>query len=246
MTADRMVARETPDIETSSDNYASRFAGDVGRYMLAVQEEGVLSLLDGNGSLVDRTVLDVGGGHAQLTRPLLARACRVEVAGSDARCAIQLAKLQLDIPFYEADLTRLPIPSRAFDTVISVRLVSHMEAWPSLVAELCRIADRTVIIDYPTYNSANLLSLFMFPLKKMIEKNTRTYRSFWDRQIHQSFAMHGFYPVKEYRQFTLPMALHRFFGKTGGMQKTESWLRKIGVTRFLGNPVLLRLDRRDT
>jgi 2-polyprenyl-3-methyl-5-hydroxy-6-metoxy-1,4-benzoquinol methylase len=236
--------RETPDIETSSDGYASRFAGEVGRYMLSVQEEGLLSLMEDGNSLFGRTVLDIGGGHAQLSRPLFSRGCRVAVAGSDVICADRLSKLQLDIPFYEGDLTHLPVPDRAFDTVVSVRLISHMDNWKGLVAELCRIADHTVIIDYPTYASSNLLSILTFPLKKMIEKNTRTYRSFWDRQIYENFARHGFYPTREYRQFILPMALHRFFGKSGGLQRTENLLRRIGITRLLGNPVLLRLDRR--
>jgi ubiquinone/menaquinone biosynthesis C-methylase UbiE len=244
MTADRILMKEAPDIETSSDNYASRFAGEVGRYMLSVQEEGILLLMEDGNSLFGRSVLDVGGGHAQLTRPLFSRGCRVAVAGSDLSCADRLAKLQLDVPFYEGDLKELPIPDRAFDTVVSVRLISHMQDWHGLVDELCRIADQTVIIDYPTFASSNLLSILAFPLKKLIEKNTRTYRSFWDKEIYKSFARHGFYPTREYRQFALPMALHRFFGKSGGMQRTESFLRRLGITRLLGNPVLLRLDRK--
>jgi len=236
--------RETPDIEISSDRYASRFSGEVGRYLLSIQERGVLQLLQDDRPLAGRGILDVGGGHAQLVGPLLAQGCKVSVAGSDERCAERVRKLHGDsVHFYEGDLVDLPIVDRAFDTVISVRLISHMENWPALVAELCRLADRTIIIDYPTYASINLLSLATFPLKKMIEKNTRTYRSFWDGEISASFARHGFRVIGEYRQFTLPMALHRLFAKSRGVQHAEEALRKTGVTPLIGNPVLLRLDR---
>lgn len=236
--------RETPDIETSSDGYASRFSGPVGDYLLTVQERGMLTLLQDERPLSGRCILDVGGGHAQLVGPLLAQGCKVSVAGSNERCAHRVRTLHGDsVPFYEGDLVDLPIVDRAFDTVISVRLISHMESWQRLVAELCRIADRTVIIDYPTYASINLLSLAAFPLKKMIEKNTRTYRSFWDEEVRTSFAQHGFHATKAYRQFTLPMALHRLFAKSEGVRNAEEALRKVGLTACIGNPILLRLDR---
>ena len=38
---------ETADIETSNDDYATRFKGAVGAWMLAVQERGVMKLLEG-------------------------------------------------------------------------------------------------------------------------------------------------------------------------------------------------------
>lgn len=239
--------RETPDIETSSDGYASRFSGPVGNYLLTVQERGVLTLLQDERPLSGRGILDVGGGHAQLVGPLLAQGCKVSVAGSNERCAHRVRNFHGDsVPFYEGDLVDLPIVDRAFDTVISVRLISHMENWQGLVEELCRIAERTVIIDYPTYASINLLSLATFPLKKMIEKNTRTYRSFWDGEIRKSFAQYGFHATKACRQFTLPMALHRLLAKSEGVRNTEEALRKIGLTACIGNPVLLRLDRAAT
>ena len=236
--------RKPRDTKTSSDGHASRFAGPVGLYMLSVQEQGVLTLLQNDRPLSGRLVLDVGGGHAQLAGPLLKQGCKVSVAGSDARCALRVRQLHGGaIAFYEGDLTDLPILDRVFDTVISVRLISHMDNWPGLVSELCRIADKTILIDYPTYASLNLLSLATFPLKKRIEKNTRTYRSFWGSEIQASFARHGFKATANYRQFTLPMALHRLFASAGGLHNLEAWMRKIGVTALIGNPVLMRFDR---
>ena len=51
---------ETADIETSSEDYASRFAGGVGRYFLDEQTRITLELL---GDVRGSSVLDVGGAH---------------------------------------------------------------------------------------------------------------------------------------------------------------------------------------
>ncbi|HSH73293.1 MAG TPA: class I SAM-dependent methyltransferase [Methylophilaceae bacterium] len=237
--------RETPDIETSSDRYASRFSGKVGRYLLAVQEAGLISLL-GLWPVSGNHVLDVGGGHAQLCAPLLKQGYLVSIIGSDQSCAQRARMLYGNaVAFYEGDLQQLPFADFQFDIVTSVRLISHIEGRETLVSELCRVAKKTVIIDYPTYASLNILSLITFPLKKLIEKNTRTYHTFWDRDISRMFNERGFVVTAEYRQFTLPMALHRLFANTVFVRAVEEILRKIGVTKFMGNPVLLRLDRSD-
>jgi 2-polyprenyl-3-methyl-5-hydroxy-6-metoxy-1,4-benzoquinol methylase len=246
MSASVQGGRETPDIETSSDNYASRFAGAAGEYLLSVQEAGLLQLMQDGRPLRGRLVLDMGGGHAQLISPLLAQGCKVSVAGSNVQCAERVRLKHGDtVPFYEGNLVDMPIVDRAFDTVVSVRLISHMENWRGLVAEMCRVADKAIIIDYPTYASLNLLSLATFPLKKMIEKNTRTYRTFWDSEIRDSFAEHGFLPNCEFRQFTLPMALHRLCAKSSVVRTVEEGMRKSSITSKIGNPVLIRFDRKD-
>ena len=72
------------DVETSSAAYARRFEGSVGRWFLDVQARTTLELLRPR----PRTsVLEVGGGHAQLTGPLVEAGCDVTVYGSNARVA---------------------------------------------------------------------------------------------------------------------------------------------------------------
>ena len=230
---------ETPDIETSSENYASRFRGPAGAYMLDVQEKSVLDLLKDGRPLENRAVLDVGGGHAQLAGPIAGLGCAVTVVGSDESCAARLNGDQ--IAFAIGSMLDLPFAGRSFDTLVSVRLISHIENWPRLVAELCRVADRSIIIDYPTWRSINALSLLTFPIKKAIEKNTRTYTTFWDGAIRREFAKHGFRAVATRNQFVMPMALHR--ASKGALKPVEEVMRATGVTRLIGNPVIIRLDR---
>jgi 2-polyprenyl-3-methyl-5-hydroxy-6-metoxy-1,4-benzoquinol methylase len=234
---------ETPDIETSSANYASRFKGPAGAYMLDVQEKSVLALLKDGRPLPGRAVLDVGGGHAQLAGPIAGLGCDVTVIGSDASCETRLRSgANPDkINFVIGNLLDMPFADRAFDTLVSVRLISHIEDWPKLVAELCRVAGKSIVIDYPTWRSVNALSLLTFPLKKAIEKNTRTYTTFWDGAIRKAFAAHGFRPVATRNQFVMPMALHR--ASKGALKSVEEGFRAVGITRMVGNPVIIRLDR---
>src|SRR5690606_21590302 len=81
------VSGATPDVETSSAGYASRFAGPAGKYLLQTQSQAIEQVLRG---LPPGRALDVGGGHGQLV-PLLRRlGWQVTVHGTDARCAHNL------------------------------------------------------------------------------------------------------------------------------------------------------------
>jgi 2-polyprenyl-3-methyl-5-hydroxy-6-metoxy-1,4-benzoquinol methylase len=237
--------RETPDLETSSERYALRFAGPAGKYMLGVQEEGVVTLLGQEPRALGRTVLDLGGGHLQTVAPLARHGCEVTIFGSDTRCGERwtAGPLANQVRFEAGDLLDLPYADRHFDSVVSIRLMAHMEDWRGLVAEMCRVARQSVVIDYPTFTSINALSLVAFPLKKAVEHHTRTYRTFRDSEVRDAFAASGFKPVAAYKQFVLPMAAHRVLGRLGVLRWTERLLRSLGATKAVGNPVLIRFDR---
>ncbi len=166
---------ETADIETSSDGYARRFSGSVGAWMLEIQEEIVAGWLAGRPAA---TVLDVGGGHAQLAGPLARRGHPVTVLGSDSTCAHRLRDeiAAGRVAFTTGNVIELPFADKSFDVAVSIRLVPHCERWQVLIEELCRVARLAVIIDYPARRSVNALSGAMFGLKKSIEGNTRPVR----------------------------------------------------------------------
>lgn len=238
-------ASEPPDIATSSDDYASRFRGSVGRYLLDVQEQGLFALLGNKPAGPGSTVLDVGGGHGQLATPLATAGYTVTVAGSDVSCARRLkaGERSASVDFVQCDLLDMPFEDRQFDFVTSVRLMSHIDDWRRLVRELCRVSGKAVIIDYPVYSSLNALSLLAFPLKRVIEKNTRTYRTFFAGELRSAFADQGFRQTQDWRQFVLPMALHRALPRGMIVQQMENRFRAAGVTGLIGNPVLARFDR---
>jgi SAM-dependent methyltransferase len=242
MTVAMADIRETPDVETSSDEYAGRFAGEVGQWFLDVQSAVVLDLLS---PWKGARVLDVGGGHAQLAPPLIERGYLVTVAGSEEVCR---ARLDRALPagsfeFRACDLLALPFPDRSFDAVVSIRLLTHLDRWREQMAELCRVADRAVIVDYPDSRSFNRLYDMLFSWKKAVEGNTRTYHIFEPGEIAAEAARHGFGKPVERRQFFLPMVVHRALKNAQLSRLGEGASKAVGLTRSLGSPVMLCMER---
>jgi len=235
------LVKETPDIETASDAYARRFAGAAGRYLLAEQEAAIRAVLaDWNGG----SVLDVGGGHAQLTPLLRTLARDVVVLGSDA-CSLQ--RVRRDFPecaTATGDLLAIPFESRSFDVVVAVRLLPHVRNWPRLLCELCRVARRAVVVDYPRTTGFNRLTPLLFPLKKRLEGNTRHYRNFRDAELDELLSVCGFEPRERRAQFLLPMVVHRSANGFAPLRGLERAAQVLGLTQALGSPVVLRADRR--
>jgi ubiquinone/menaquinone biosynthesis C-methylase UbiE len=235
---------EDADIGTSSEDYARRFTGAVGRWFVETQTRLTLSVL--SALPAGASILDVGGGHAQIAPPLIERGYQVTVVGSDPVCAARLAPWISNgtCKFEVANLQALRFPDRSFDAVVCLRLLPHSVNWTGLIAELCRIARRSVVIDYPSLRSANVLSEYLFDLKKGIEVNTRRFISFTPRQIHAAFASNGFVVRAERPQFLLPMVLHRLTKRAALSRLAEAPGRLLGITRWFGSPIIVRADRR--
>jgi SAM-dependent methyltransferase len=239
---DAAPARETPDIETSSEDYARRFGGAVGAWFLQVQEEMVLEL---TAPWRGGRALDVGGGHAQLARPLAAQGFDVTVLGSDPVCR---QRLDLLLPpgscrFETGELPRLPFPDRSFDVVLAVRLLAHMDGWRPLLAEMCRVAAHAVVVDYSDLQGFNLLYGPLFSWKKAVEGNTRTFRCFRPGEVAAELARHGFGHPTVRRELFVPMVVHRALGRAGLSRGVERVSAALGLTRALGSPVILRAVR---
>jgi len=232
---------ETADIHTSSDEYATRFSGPAGEWMLAVQEQMTLRLMR---PFPDASVLDVGGGHGQLAVPLCRAGWRVTVLGSDESCRHRIQSIVDSgaCRFRVGDVVRLPFPDNSFDVALSFRLLTHCERWPELVRELCRVARQAVIVDYPTGQSLNAVAPALFGAKKKFEKNTRTWALFRHRQVIDEFAKNGFVPAETKKQFFLPMVLHRMLKCRAASAALEAFCRALGLTRRWGSPVIVRME----
>ena len=235
---------EHADIETASDGYAARFSGAAGAWMLGQQERIVLDWLR---ATPGAGVLDVGGGHAQLALPLARAGFAVTVLGSDGVCVKRIEKeVQAGLmQFAVGDLVALPFPDRSFDAVVSIRLLPHCDAWPKLIAELCRVAKRAVIVDYPTDQSVNFFSSALFGAKKKIEKNTRPFTLFRHRAVAAEFARHGFSAAGRKGEFFLPMVLHRMLKCPAVSAALEGICGVLGLKKLLGSPVLARFEREE-
>ena len=80
-------------------------------------------------------------------------------------------------------------------------------------------------------------------VKKAVEKNTRTFLIFKPGQIAAEAARHGFGRPAERRQFFLPMVVHRAAGSGRFSRLSERVSSAAGLTRRLGSPVILRVER---
>ncbi len=233
---------ETADIETASADYAERFAGPAGAWMLRVQADIVLGLLPPPGA---QALLDVGGGHGQLAAPLVRAGFRVTVVASAEECRRRIAPL-VDggqCRFVVGNLVALPFPDRSFDAVLCFRLAPHCAQWPRLIGELCRVARRAVILDYPTGQSLNRLAPRLFGIKKKLEGNTRTFRLFRHAELEEEFRKHGFRAGRRTGQFFLPMVLHRMLKCRPLSAGLEALFRGLGLTRRWGSPVIAEMLR---
>lgn len=233
---------ETADIETSSDDYASRFAGSVGAWFLKVQAEATLQMLADNPGC---TVLDVGGGHGQLTLPLLNNSFKVTVLGSSEVC-IERIRHYVDSKccfFQVGNILDLPFPDRSFDVVLSYRLLPHVTRWREYLAELARVARHVVMLDYPEERSINSLTPYLFSFKKNLEGNTRTYTIFRQDEILEAFEELGYQCADRYAEFFLPMVLHRKLKVPKISSGLERMSRLVGLTGWFGSPVILKLVR---
>jgi SAM-dependent methyltransferase len=236
-------ALEDADVETSSERYALRFAGAVGRWFLQRQASLTLELLR---PWPGARVLDVGGGHGQLTRPLLEAGHPVTVyassaaaCGGEVRALAEAGRVELQC----GDLRHAPWDDRAFDAVLSFRLLPHARDWPALARELGRLAARVVLVDYPTVRSVNAVSGLLFGAKRRVEGDTRPFTVFRDREVVEEFAAGGFRPTARRPQFFFPMVLHRALRSAALARGLEAAAETARLTRALGSPVLLRLER---
>ena len=237
------AAREDADVLTSSEGYARRFAGPVGRFFLDRQAASTLELLR---PFPGASVLDVGGGHGQVTGPLVAAGHAVTILGSEPSCEARVREWTGTgrARFVAGDLLAPPLPDRSHDVVLSYRLLPHVRRWPDLVAVLCRLARLAVVVDYPTRRSVNAAAGLLFGLKKGVEGDTRPFLVFSDAEVEGEFARHGFRPTGRRPQFFFPMALHRGLGSAGLARGLEGLTSAVGLTRGLGSPVIVRMEPR--
>lgn len=233
----------TPDIETSNLDYASRFRGPIGEYLLRVQEDAILRLVRSSRAPGPLTVIEVGGGHGQLTPMFLNQGCRVWVQGSDVSCGSRIEPLlreQSDrLQFVVSNLWKLPFGDRSFDVVVAIRLLSHVTDWRLLLQEMARVCKSRLIVDFPPILSANVFEPVLFSLKRRVEGNTRPYFCYTKRSLEGVLRSAGFVSFHYRKQFFAPMVVHRILGRPQLSRKFEQCASSCGLTALLGAPSVL-------
>jgi 2-polyprenyl-3-methyl-5-hydroxy-6-metoxy-1,4-benzoquinol methylase len=232
------------DPETARTFDAQRFGGPIGDLVASTQAQVLARLI---GAINDRTILDVGAGTGRAAL-LLARggAHVTAVDASNEMLAVarrRAAEEGVAVRFVVGDAHALDFPDRSFDVAVSLRVIMHTREWRQCIAELCRVADRLIIIDYPSARSFAALQSMTRGVAHAVGFKTEPYRVFTDRAIAAAFASHGFRIRSAHRQFVLPIALHKAIGSRRLTIATEAVLERVGLLALFGSPITLVAER---
>jgi len=243
--ADAHERIEQCDVHSSSDDYARRFAGALGQWMLDVQAGAALELIE---PWRGGSVLDVGGGHAQLAGPLCEAGYAVTILGSDDSCGQRPRKLLADsgVQFITGDIVDPPFAAAQFDIVLAFRMMAHVGDWRAMLRGLCRVARHAVVVDFATPVSINALAPLFFAAKRKVEVDTRPFRLQRRKDVQAALADEGFGCFRHIGQYVAPMALHRIINSPLLSRKVEGVLHGAGLAPRLGSPIVLRATREST
>lgn len=221
-----------------------RFGGPIGELVADGQAEVLANFV---GRVADRRILDVGTGTGRAALLFARGGAHVTgVDASDEMLAVARHRAEHDglkVTFQRADAHELPFHDRSFDVAISVRVLMHTPAWRRCIAELCRVAEQLVIVDYPSASSVARLQSLARRVTHALGARTEPYRVFGDREIAAAFRANGFEIRSVHKQFVLPIAFHKTFNSPGLTTRSEDLLDRIGLLKRFGSPVTIVAQR---
>ncbi len=195
----------------------------------------------------ERSVLDVGGGHGQLTGPLVDAGFAVTVYGSEAVCGERIRA------FTEGSRAGFRHGSLLAHAVWrwSLRCRRVVPSAPPR-GPLAGAGGRDGTSGSqggPRGLSRPGAASMPWPTRSSVSRReSRRTRapspSFRDRDVVDAFGAHGWEPSARRPEFFFPMALHRALRSRRISSALEGVAGAFGLVRLLGSPVLLRLEHR--
>jgi SAM-dependent methyltransferase len=232
------------DAETARTFDDRRFGGPIGE-LIATSQAHVLANMVGR--VKDRTILDVGTGTGRAALFFARGGANVTAVDASAEMLAvareRAAAEGLKLTFAIGDAHALDFPDRAFDVVVSLRVLMHTPRWRDCLAELCRTAERLVIFDYPSAWSLALFQSWGRRASHGLGVRTEPYRVFSDREIASALDALGFRVRSVHRQFVLPIAFYKAIGSRAFTTNVEALLERLGLLRLFGSPVTLVAER---
>lgn len=222
----------------------SHFGGPIGQLVAGLQEQVLTEFL---GNVQGTSVLDVGTGTGRAAIFLAKHGALV--TGVDASQEMlkvarqRTAQTGLPVEFLPGDAHALTFPDQSFNTVISLRMLMHTPDWRVCLGELCRVADRRVLFDYPPLSSAATLQMVLRRMAKILGRRVETYHVLPTRVVRSVLEKKGFRIIGLHRQFVLPIAFHKLINSRSFTKITEKGLASIGLLHALGAPVTIVAER---
>jgi ubiquinone/menaquinone biosynthesis C-methylase UbiE len=236
------VAYADPAMAQSFEN--RRFGGPIGEYVAKSQARVLANMV---GRIQDRSIVDVGTGAGRAAILMArggARVTAVDASEQMLEVARQrAADERLKIKFVRGDAHALQFTDRAFDVAICLRVLMHAPDWRRCLGELCRIAERLVIFDYPAAMSVALLESVSRRVVHTLGARTEAYRVISDRAIRQALRQSNFQVRSVHRQFVMPIQFHRAIGSRKFTIWSEDVLDRVGLLKRLGSPVTVVAER---
>ena len=232
------------DPQTAQTFDEKRFGGPIGEMVAFDQARAIAGFI----GRVDHTrILDVGTGTGRAALTLAREGGIVTgIDASEAMLAIarqRAAAEGLSVTLQQGDAHAVPFPDRSFEVAISLRVLMHTPDWRQCVAELCRVSDRLVVLDYPSARSLATLQAAGRRIVSMLGGATEPYRVFRPRAIAAALDRSGFHVRSVHRQFVLPIAFHKAIGSPAFTRALENVLARIGLLTLFGSPVTLVAER---
>jgi hypothetical protein len=122
-------------------------------------------------------------------------------------------------------------------------LLMHVPDWRQSLAELCRVAARRVVFDYPAMASTASLQAAWRRIALRAGRHVEAYRVFRSGDVVRELRRHGFQITARHKQFVLPIALHKSIGSAGFTKTVEGSLAAVGMLRLAGSPVTVAAER---
>jgi ubiquinone/menaquinone biosynthesis C-methylase UbiE len=221
-----------------------RFGGPIGALVAGTQARVLANFI---GRIQQRDILDVGTGTGRAALFLASGGARVTaVDASDAMLAIARRRAAADgvsITFQLGDAHALDFADRSFDVAVSLRVLMHTPEWQRCIGELCRVAERLVVVDYPSATSVALIESLARRAGHALGVRTEPYRVFTHRAIADAFVRCGFRIRSVHQQFVLPIAVHKAIGSRRFTLGVEGALDRAGLSRLVGSPVSIVAER---
>jgi ubiquinone/menaquinone biosynthesis C-methylase UbiE len=221
-----------------------RFGGPIGDLVARTQARVLANMV---GRIQDRKILDVGTGTGRAALLLAHGAAHVTaVDASDQMLEIarqRAAEQLVKIKFLKGDAHALEFDDRSFDIAVALRLLMHTPKWRRCVFELCRVAERLVIIDYPSATSVAVFESMARKAGHAVGLRTEPYRVFTRGSVADAFARSGFRVRSVHRQFVLPITFHKAIGSRRFTLWSEDVLDRVGLLKPFGSPVTLVAER---